>query len=170
MISHKLAWILSLATFAFGVFADSWLNLQQPVPTVEIDHTYRTRDPNISLNGRIQIELASTRTINSKEREATFKITNRTVDPIDYSGYFEGNIAQAWIRRNGNISDSVELSCWNGVETQTLEPTQSAYFTVPIPPKGRLFDVGFDFRIGLRRGWETVWFRFPEFPSAHRKT
>ena len=165
MVSQKLAWIFSIGTFFFGTVADSWLNLQRPLPTVEVDNEYRLPDPNIMLNGKIEIELIEVKEVSNKKREATFKITNRKEHSVDYSGYFEGDIAQAWIRQNGRIRDSIELPCWMGVETQTLESTKSTYFTIPIPPKGGFFDVGFDFRIGLRAGWETVWFRFPEYPN-----
>lgn len=165
MISHKLAWIFSIGTFVFGMVVDSCLNLWRPLPTVEVDNEYRLPDPSTTLIGKIQIELIAVKEVSNKKREATFKITNRKQHSVDYSGYFEGDIAQAWIRQNGRIRDSIELPCWMGVETQTLESTGSTYFTVPIPPKGGYFDIGFDFRISLRAGWETVWFRFPEYPS-----
>jgi hypothetical protein len=168
MISHKLAWILSLATFALGLFADSWLNLQRPLPTVEVDNTYRIPHPSLSLNGKIQIELVSVKELSKHNREATFKVTNRKDHAVDYSGFFEGDIAQAWIRQNGQIKDSVDLACWMGIDKQTLESTESTFFTVPIPPRGGYFDVGFDFRVSLRAGWETVWFRFPEHPNRRR--
>lgn len=168
MISHKLAWTLSIGTFLFGAFADSWLNLQHPVPMVEVDHTYRVPDPNLPLNGKIQVELVSIRSTGGGKREATFKVTNRKHHAVTFPGYGLDDPAQAWIRQKGSIKDVVELECWMGVDTQTLESTESAHFTIPIPPKSGYFDVGFDFRIGLRAGWETVWFRFPEYPDRRR--
>lgn len=167
MISHKLAWTLSIGTFLFGTFADSWLNLQRPLPTVEVDTSYWVPDPNVTLIGRIQIELISKETISRTQREATFKVTNRTGNTVYYSGY-EGGTVPAWIRTGGSVTDAWNVECWMGIETFSLRTTESAYFTIPIPPKSGYFDVGFDFRIGLRAGWETVWFRFPEYPDRRR--
>jgi hypothetical protein len=168
MISHKLAWIFSIGTFLFGMFADSWLNLQRPLPEVEVDHTYRIPGPNLPINGKMQIELVSTRKLGRGKREATFKVLNRKNHAVTFPGYSKDDPAQVWIRQKGSIRDAIELACWMGIDTQTLEPTETAYFTIPIPPKGGYFDIGFDFRISLRAGWETVWFRFPEYPNRRR--
>lgn len=169
MLSHKLAWIFSIGTFLFGIFADSWLNLQSELPSIEIDRTYRSPDPNVTLNGKLQVELVSIRSRADGKREAMFRITNRKDHPVTFPGYSKDEPAQVWLRRNGKIQDAIELACWMGVNTQTLQSTESAYFTIPIPAKGGYFDIGFDFRISLRGGWETVWFRFPEFPNPRRK-
>lgn len=80
-------------------------------------------------------------------------------DTIHYPGYERNDNALVWIRQNGKIQDALELACRTGVETPSLEPTQEAYFSVPVPRNGKPYQVGFDFRTGVRTGWKTVWLK-----------
>jgi hypothetical protein len=155
MFKSLLGVIIASAAFLVGLSAASVLNLRSDLPEVEVDFGYRQPNTEIKLTGVIQIERVIVARRN--EKEATFKVTNRTRDPIHYSGYSSGDNALAWIRQDGKVSDALDLECWNGVEPQVLEPTQSTYFTIPIPRNGRPFDAGFDFRTGTRTGWQTVW-------------
>lgn len=76
---------------------------------------------------------------------------------IHYRGYERNHNALVWIRQNGKIQDALKLPCRRGVETQSLEPTQEAYFSIPVPQNGKPYQVGFDFRVDTRAGWKTVW-------------
>ena len=172
MINHKIAWTLSLVTFALGVFADLSLNLQRPLPTVQVDTSYRAPDRAVTLNGQIQIELVSVRKVATGKREATFKVTNRRYDSIRFQGMGRDETVEAWVRENGRIRDAWNIECWGvaDISEYAIEPKGFSYFTIPIPARGDFFDVGFDFKLGQSEQRITVWYLFPEFPSYRRNT
>ncbi|MGD9588805.1 MAG: hypothetical protein AB7Q37_03000 [Pyrinomonadaceae bacterium] len=145
MIISRSVWAVSLATFGLSVLLNSVLVLRTELPVVEVDQT-----------GQIVIEHTDYK-LDSDPKTVTFKVTNLTDDTIYYPGWERDHNALVWIRQNGKIEDALQLACWRGVETQSLEPTQEAYFSVPVPQNGKPYRVGFDFRVDTRGGWKTVW-------------
>lgn len=157
MLRSRFVWVISIATFALSVLLTSALVLQSELPAaVEVDYAYFQRDEKVILTGQIEIELAAFNP-DLNPNVATFKVRNLTDQNIHYPGYERNHNALVWIRQNGKIQDALKLSCWRGVETQSLEPTQEAYFSVPIPKNGKPYRMGFDFRVDIRGGWKTVW-------------
>ncbi|MGD9560689.1 MAG: hypothetical protein AB7F88_01335 [Pyrinomonadaceae bacterium] len=156
MLRSRFAWVMSIATFALSVLLTSVLVLRSELPAIEVDYANFQRDENVILTGQIEIESAIVK-LGSDPNEATFRIRNLTDGTIYYPGYERNHNALVWIRQNGKIQDALDLPCWMGIETQSLEPTQEAYFSVPVPKNGKPYRVGFDFRIDTRAGWKTVW-------------
>lgn len=153
----KLAWLVGVFTFLIGLTVNSLFVLQSDLPHIEVDAEYRAPravDP-AELTGIIELQRSAN---NTKDQTLqTFKVTNRTHETIYYSGYEKDDNVLAWIRQDGKVEDALELTCWNGVETQRLEPGESATFAIPVPPNKRPFQVGFDFRHDDRDEWTTVW-------------
>lgn len=156
MLRSRFAWPMSIVTFALSVLLTSVLVLRSELPAGEVDYANFRRDENVILTGQIEIEPAIFK-LSSDPNTATFKVRNLTDGTIYYPGYEPNHNALVWIRQNGKIQDAFKLSCWRGVETQSLEPSQEAYFSVPVPKNGKPYRVGFDFRIDIRTGWKTVW-------------
>lgn len=156
MLRSRFAWVMSIATFALSVFLNSALVLRTEVPVVEVDYAHFERNENVILTGQIEIEPAIFK-LGSDPKLATFKVRNLTEQTIHYPGHERNHNALVWIRQNGKIQDALDLPCWMGIETQSLEPTQEAYFSVPVPQNGKPYRVGFDFRVDTRAGWKTVW-------------
>lgn len=156
MFKPKFAWVASIFTFALSVSVSSIFVPQPDLPIVEVDLANFQRDEKVILTGQIEIEPVTSK-LQNDFKEATFKVTNLTTDTIHYQGYERNHNALVWIRQSGRIYDALDLPCWRGVETQSMEPSQEVLFSVPVPQNGKPFEVGFDFRVDTRMGWKTVW-------------
>jgi len=63
-----------------------------------------------------------------------------------------------WVRQNGKTRENDPLPCWNGIETQVLQPGASVQISTPVPRNDRPFSLGFEFRReGPGDEWITVW-------------
>lgn len=164
----KYAPLTAFITMLVGMSLGSLSPLPAPLPDVQVvdtTHEYPVSEVDAwQVMGAINVEYKFSRIVDG-ELEGTFKVTNNTDHNIYYIGddtvEGEGLNVMTWVRQNGKIEDGLKLSCWNGTDTQVLQPKGEALFPVQVPRNRKPFQAGFDFRFDGRGAWETAWVNVP---------
>jgi len=160
----KFAPLTAFVTFLVGVALSSLSPLGAPLPNVQVvdtTHEYPVSEVDErQVTGAISVEYQFSRIVDG-ELEGTFAVTNNTNHNIYYVGYDligrQGLNVMTWVRQDGEIEDGLKLGCWNGTNTQSLQPKEQVFFVVNVPRNGRRFQAGFDFRFDGGDAWKTAW-------------
>lgn len=153
---------IGLATFLIGISLNfAYVSLNQ-IPEIEVisNETDSFGSYGLSVD---KIDIQYSYTLSSKKyTTGIFVITNKSDEPIHYSGYDRNSHVENWILQNGKVERATKLTCHNGVEEQELKPNDSAIFEIPIPSNGNQFVAGFSFLKNKSGDSELVWVKVDE--------